>query len=857
MRLSNDQQITVAFYADEVRPTAATVAMTWMELVETLTEDRPSLCTLSNCIGKKCPHKSCSDGEEQLGAWSPVELATPYRLNENVKALHALVLDGDGLTGSQLETLQQSLCGGAYVVHTTHRHRPDNGAFFVRAIVQLSRPVPATEWKTFYHRAISLLGLDGICDPTCKDLSRLYFLPTHPSDVEFLSEVGQGEPLDVDKILSRSPSTETEQQLSSTSAIAADHSDFEVAEDAVAVEFTDLGALTGMLKVYLRQRAHGNEIDKEKSALVQRLLAGKPLAAPGGNAEPSILEIPAELPRGRGHAIMRTAAICTGYLPSSTPDEAYLAIFARSLDAMCFGRITDRPEMEEHLLEKVRIGREHRTQFEEEAQKRASAAKTYRQALMDERTKAKQRAGAKERAFTTAVGDAPEDPEPLSTEDWTKELRTSKDGNSLLGVALNASIILRNDEAFENAFKWNEVSLQIDTFGMFAGVERESLDVHVANYVAKKWGYDGSFLTIYRNIQAIAFENRYDPIQEYLRSLVWDKTKRISKDGGWLKTYAGAVIDMQEDEDNTWREVALEDIGEKWLIACAARALDPGCKADNVLVLEGAQGKRKSSLLEALGGEFYADMTLAIGDKDSKMIAARSWICEIPDLAALKKTGEINAVKAFFSTRIDTFRPPFAKAVMSSPRRNVFGGTTNEEQYLGDPTGNRRFWCVRCEQIDLAAVVRDRDQLWAEAVFLYDKHVNECENKLECGCWWFNGEGAKKIEKITKERMHESVHEAAILEWWTEMEKDKRPRLVTTNTVAKDAMKFTQDRIQPWVLMSVGTALQEFGWVRTRTTRAGKNISVYRASDDLMEMEQSEEGKRKTMKFKPNLKVVP
>ncbi len=90
-------------------------------------------------------------------------------------------------------------------MHTTHRHRAASGVYFIRAVVQISRPVLAPEWRTFYARAISHLGLDGICDPTCKDLSRLYFLPTHPSDEEFHSDVGEGEPLNVDAVLALAP----------------------------------------------------------------------------------------------------------------------------------------------------------------------------------------------------------------------------------------------------------------------------------------------------------------------------------------------------------------------------------------------------------------------------------------------------------------------------------------------------------------------------------------------------------------------------------------------------------------------------------------------------------------------------
>ncbi len=805
--------------------------MSWAELVETLTEDRPSPCTVSDCAGKKCPHKSCtSDDAGDLGAWSPVELTTPQRKNEHVRALHALVLDGDGITAPQLEKLQQGLLGGSYVVHTTHRHRAASGAYFIRAVVQISRPVTAAEWPVFYPRAISLLGLDGICDPTCKDLSRLYFLPTHPSDEEFHSDVGEGEPLNVDAVLGQTPDPVAVPE-------------FEVAPDAEAEEFVNLGKLVSSLSAYRRSRSRGTPSDKEKAVIIGRLLDGKPLAAPGGNADPPPIAPPEGLPQGRGHALMRAAAICVGYLPTSTPDEAYLEIFSRSLDAMCFGRPADREEMETHLTEKLRIGRDHRKKFDEENEARRETTRSYLVAAAEEREKLRKKA-----LETSAPAEqSAETPAEDTSDGWINLLRKNVKGDSLLKTGLNAYLILKNESEMKDSFKWNEVSLKVDTFGMFAGVSDSVLSVRVANYLDEKWGLTLRADAVMQQVELVAWENRYDPLRDYLRSLKWNGESCLKN---WLVRYANVVALPGE-------EALIDAIGMKWAIGGVARALNPGCKNDTVLVLEGEQGQRKTSLFETLGGEWYADMALAIGDKDSKMQVARSWVIEIPDLASLKKTGELNSIKAFFSTRIDSFRPPYGRGIITSPRRNIFAATTNDEQYLADSTGNRRFVCVRSQgTVDLQAMIRDRDQFWAEAVVLYDRHVNECTDKLNCGCWWFQGEEAKAIEGLAEQRMGDVPCELAICEWWNDMEPEKRPKKVTTNQVAKEALNFTQDRIAKWVLMDIGNALRKLKFKRTRSEINGAFVSVYVPPPVLLELPQSDEGKKKSMKFKPNLKIV-
>jgi hypothetical protein len=215
-----------------------------------------------------------------------------------------------------------------------------------------------------------------------------------------------------------------------------------------------------------------------------------------------------------------------------------------------------------------------------------------------------------------------------------------------------------------------------------------------------------------------AAKNRpVDCLRDYLRTSRWDGVPRLDT---WLSRYLGA-------RDNSYNRL----VGRKWLIQAVARGLTPGCKADNVLVLEGKQGAQKSTALRVLGGNgrFFTDqLPDNLGDKDASIAMNGAWIVEMADLHSLPKT-RVTTLKAFITRQVDRFRPPYGKNLIDTPRRSVLAGTTNEKGYLVDETGNRRFWPVACGDdeegapviaLRMRALRDDVDQLWAEAVAAYD-----------------------------------------------------------------------------------------------------------------------------------------
>lgn len=215
----------------------------------------------------------------------------------------------------------------------------------------------------------------------------------------------------------------------------------------------------------------------------------------------------------------------------------------------------------------------------------------------------------------------------------------------------------------------------------------------------------------------------YHPVRNWLNSLAWDGNGRLDT---WLPTYL-------DTEDNDYTRA----VGRKFLLGAVARAMEPGCKMDNVLVLEADQGDHKSTACQILGGEWYLD---GLGsenklDRDACMAMGTAWIVELAEIDEHIRGGANSRIKSFITRQADTYKPPYGRTLIKVPRSCVFVGTTNCDVYLRDPTGNRRYWPIRCWtkphcRRDARPLARVRDRLFAEAVVRYRAGER----------WWFEGD---------------------------------------------------------------------------------------------------------------------
>lgn len=205
---------------------------------------------------------------------------------------------------------------------------------------------------------------------------------------------------------------------------------------------------------------------------------------------------------------------------------------------------------------------------------------------------------------------------------------------------------------------------------------------------------------------AIAHENHFHPVVEYLGGQKWDGTARIEE---WLTRVFGCPLDPYH-----------RAIASKILIAAVRRVRKPGCKFDCMLILEGAEGIMKSTAIQTLfGSEWFTDqMPGDIGGAEASKSLAGKWGIEFGEIEQLLRT-EPEAVLSFLSRQVDHYRPSYGRTTIDQPRQCVIFATTNKTgDYLRSEAGNRRFWpalCLSEGRADIDWLIAHRDQLWAEA----------------------------------------------------------------------------------------------------------------------------------------------
>jgi predicted P-loop ATPase len=296
--------------------------------------------------------------------------------------------------------------------------------------------------------------------------------------------------------------------------------------------------------------------------------------------------------------------------------------------------------------------------------------------------------------------------------------------------------------------------------------------------------------------EAIAHENRFHPVRDYLGALRWDGISRLAT---FLPVYFGTA-------DTDYKRA----IGGMFLISMVARIFEPGCKADYVLVLEGPQGTLKSTACRILGYEWFSDSLpeLSGNGKDVSQHLRGKWLIEVAEMHALTKDKiEAAVLKAFLTRAVERYRPSYGRLEVIEPRQCIFIGTTNKEVYLRDETGGRRFWPIKTGTIDVDKLRRDRDQLFAEAV----------ERFQEGYLWWPDQEFERKHIVPEQESRYESdAWEEKIAEHLGMHDK------VTIGQVAREALSIETQRLGTAEQRRIAAVLELLGWRRVPKDRTGR-----------------------------------
>ena len=279
----------------------------------------------------------------------------------------------------------------------------------------------------------------------------------------------------------------------------------------------------------------------------------------------------------------------------------------------------------------------------------------------------------------------------------------------------NYKALLLNKDVVPHTFKWNEFSECIEIDGRLLKDNDITL---LSNLFSNVAGFE-SDKKLRNVITEAALDNSYHPVKQYLESIVWDGVPRVET---MFTTFLSA------------KDCELYHVYAKlFMIAAIKRVYKPGCKFDNMLVLQGEQGNGKSTFCEklAVNDKWYNDnIIIADRDKDSLLYMQDAWIVIMDELDAWNKA-DTNAAKGFMSKRSDKFRAPYAQNSEEHPRHCVFIGNTNDETFLKDNTAitERRYWVIKTEgnwetSRDKIKLMTPEmiDQLWAEAMVMYKEN---------------------------------------------------------------------------------------------------------------------------------------
>jgi len=355
---------------------------------------------------------------------------------------------------------------------------------------------------------------------------------------------------------------------------------------------------------------------------------------------------------------------------------------------------------------------------------------------------------------------------------WRSMLATGR-GGTIRGTFGNLCLILRHAGMVEARF--NEMLLQVECKigdgwrlldDAVIGDTREGLE--------RSFGCEASGDNIKMALRTVSEKRRVHPVRAYLDGLTWDRERRIHR--------IGAEVLRAEASPLTERKIA------SLLVSAVARARCPGCQVDTVFTLVGDQGAFKSKFFRTLAGPWFADSHMDLTNKDAYLQLHSAWIYEWGEVEKITSVRRAEEVKAFLTSPHDTFRPPYGSAVQNVKRGNILVGSTNDDRFLVDETGNRRWWPVtipKGARINLEKLELWLPEVWGEAIALYEDGYQ----------WWLTPDESAAHELEVDQHRVRDAWEDVIGAWlvsgdgWRRLKIESGVRFLTTHVVLTHAVQ--------------------------------------------------------------------
>lgn len=555
--------------------------------------------------------------------------------------------------------------GFAAMLYSTHKHTREKPRY--RLVFPLSRTVSPAEYEPICRRIAAEIGID-LFDDTTYELPRLFYWPSTSKDAEYVFEYQDGPACDVDKIL-------------------ASYRDYrDVSEWPVSSREGDVLA---------------HEIRK----------AGDPMEKPGligafnraytiEEAIDTFLKDVYEPTGHDGRYTYKRGSVAGGLV-------CYENRFAFSHH--------DTDPASRQLCNAFDLCRIHLYGVQDEDSKTTDITRLPSYKMMQDFAAKDKRVRmllTKERQASAGAdfSDIDDQDDADQDNDWMAGLDYTRAGK-IASTSKNIIHILENDPKLAGHI-WHDLFTGFDLVSGGLPWDRKATqwgnrdDANLRVYLEENYEVTGKD-KIKDAKDAVLTRHRRHPIREYLNGLTWDGVPRLDK----------LIIDYVGAEDTPLNRA----MTRKHFTAAVARIMTPGCKYDYCLIMTGPEGIGKSTLLATMGGDWFNDSITTTEGKEGMEQLRRAWLIELAELSSIKRS-TVEQVKNYITRRDDIYRAAFGQVVEKHPRQCVFCGSTNEDYFLKGDTGNRRFWVIavdarlrRYDDFD-AALKRDRDQLWAEAV---------------------------------------------------------------------------------------------------------------------------------------------
>lgn len=647
----------------------------WSELVERLRVATRGTETLAEYMAMP---KSKQDELKDVGGFVAGALAGGRRKAGAVTGRDVLTLDLDNIPAGGTADVLRRLdgLGCAYAVYSTRKHAESKPR--LRVLTPLDRTASADEYEPLARKLAAIIGIE-LCDPTTFQASRLMYWPSCCADSQYVFLFGDKPFLSADGLLGM-------------------YQDWR--------NIAEWPQVPGTQQTHVRLAAkQGNPTDKQgvvgAFCKVYDVPAAIETFLPG-------LYLPTDDGSGR-----------LTYIGGSTTGGAIVYddgafLYSHHATDPCSGRLVNAFD----LVRLHKFGdQDDEAKVGTPTNKLPSYAAMSTFAMQQEPVAGLLKQERYEKAIAEFSGALPGDHAPVdpASLDWMAKLKINGNG-VYLKLTENVQLVLAHDQRLQGRIYRDTFTDRLTgvaplpwpprdkTQGAFMWTDAD--DAGLRTYVERVLGFRTE--AVIRDAFVLCAENHaMNPVSSYLEGLSWDGVPRLDT----------LYVDYLGAEDNNF----IRTIARKALVAAVARAMTERVKFDYMTVVCGLQGIGKSTLFRKLGRDWFSDSLKTFEGKEAEELIQGKWIVEIAELQAFNRV-DVNRIKQFLSKLDDQYREAYGRNVKNQVRRSIFFGTTNDHEYLHDPTGNRRFWPVDARP-DFAtkSVFRDLtesevDQIWAEAV---------------------------------------------------------------------------------------------------------------------------------------------